>query len=318
MQDEVRRQAAHTLTVPFYSSVCWVLLIGSHLCLCVSFLYVRQFPHHYIDARFPYYRNCDPKRRQGWQNSIRHNLSLNDCFIKRARDGIGPASDRKGNFWTLSPDSENMFDNGNYKRRRRMKRNSRNTSTDDSALTLQPWFLQYMQRQAQQHVNFKLFCYTVSYFCLPRNIWIKHFRPKRSFMKKKGKCRYGGEQVVDFSTKASIMHASIGHLLFVHPPTMFHLGEEPTSSTNAPAGMYWPPTAPSTSSGVSPTLSRQIIDQKPVITAPPSGLLSPTISSYRGDEITQWQSPHLLPSISSFDEQPQHTVYEPRPNQYQA
>lgn len=172
-------------------------------------------------------------------------------------------------------------------------------------------------------------------------------------MKKKGKCRYGGEQIVDFSTKASIMHASIGHLvincfvswspyrlqcwslllngydlghryansviqLFVHPPTMFHLGEEPTSSTNAPAGMYWPPTAPSTSSGVSPTLSRQIIDQKPVITAPPSGLLSPTISSYRGDEITQWQSPHLLPSISSFDEQPQHTVYEPRPNQYQA
>ncbi|VDK18013.1 unnamed protein product [Anisakis simplex] len=73
--------------------------------------------YNYIDARFPYYRNCDSKRRQGWQNSIRHNLSLNDCFIKRARDGIGPASDRKGNFWTLSPDSENMFDNGNYKRR---------------------------------------------------------------------------------------------------------------------------------------------------------------------------------------------------------
>lgn len=83
----------------------------------------KDFSHHlsyrlqYIDARFPYYRNCDPKRRQGWQNSIRHNLSLNDCFIKKARDGVGPANDRKGNFWTLSPDSINMFDNGNFKRR---------------------------------------------------------------------------------------------------------------------------------------------------------------------------------------------------------
>ncbi|KAL3994218.1 Fork head domain family protein [Acanthocheilonema viteae] len=108
--------------------------------------------YHYIDARFPYYRNCDPKRRQGWQNSIRHNLSLNDCFIKKARDGIGPANDRKGNFWTLSPDSVNMFDNGNFKRRRRMRRATRCTGAEDKTLNLQPWFLQYMQRQAQQQV----------------------------------------------------------------------------------------------------------------------------------------------------------------------
>ncbi|KHN85323.1 Forkhead box protein I2-A [Toxocara canis] len=212
--------------------------------------------YNYIDARFPYYRNCDPKRRQGWQNSIRHNLSLNDCFIKRARDGIGPASDRKGNFWTLSPDSENMFDNGNYKRRRRMKRNSRNTNTEESTLTLQPWFLQYMQRQAQQH-------------------------------------------------------------LFVHPPTMFHIGDEPSGSTNVPAGMYWPTTTPS-ATAITPTLNNQLIDQKPVIsTAPTPSLISPTLS-YRSDEIMQWQSPHVLPSISSFDDQPQNSIYEPRSNQYQA
>lgn len=73
----------------------------------------RQF----IDRRFAFYRNAECKRRQGWQNSIRHNLSLNDCFIKVPRDGLGAATDRKGNYWTLAPNFEEMFDNGNYKRR---------------------------------------------------------------------------------------------------------------------------------------------------------------------------------------------------------
>lgn len=74
--------------------------------------------YKFIDAKFPYYRSADPKRRQGWQNSIRHNLSLNDCFLKRARDGMSHANERKGNYWTLAADCTPMFDNGNYKRRR--------------------------------------------------------------------------------------------------------------------------------------------------------------------------------------------------------
>uniref|UniRef100_A0AC35TLW6 Fork-head domain-containing protein n=1 Tax=Rhabditophanes sp. KR3021 TaxID=114890 RepID=A0AC35TLW6_9BILA len=79
--------------------------------------------YSYIENTFPYYKECDIKRRQGWQNSIRHNLSLNDCFVKKARDGVGPVNDRKGNFWALAPDCDNMFENNNYRRRKRLKRN---------------------------------------------------------------------------------------------------------------------------------------------------------------------------------------------------
>ena len=52
--------------------------------------------YEYIQEKFPYYRNL--KSKKGWQNSIRHNLSLNDCFVKCPGEG-GP--ERKGNKWTI-------------------------------------------------------------------------------------------------------------------------------------------------------------------------------------------------------------------------
>lgn len=59
--------------------------------------------YNWISVHFPYYKQKDA----GWQNSIRHNLSLNDAFIKTEK-----SNDGKGHFWQVKPGCETKFFKG--------------------------------------------------------------------------------------------------------------------------------------------------------------------------------------------------------------
>lgn len=67
---------------------------------------------HILD-NYPYFRNRGP----GWRNSIRHNLSLNDCFIKAGRSANG-----KGHYWAIHPANLEDFKKGDFRRRKAQRK----------------------------------------------------------------------------------------------------------------------------------------------------------------------------------------------------
>lgn len=69
--------------------------------------------YQWIMDNFAYFRNRGP----GWRNSIRHNLSLNDCFIKNGRSANG-----KGHYWSIHPANKEDFKRGDFRRRRAQRK----------------------------------------------------------------------------------------------------------------------------------------------------------------------------------------------------
>ncbi|CAF1173311.1 unnamed protein product [Rotaria sordida] len=69
--------------------------------------------YQWILDHYPYFRARGP----GWRNSIRHNLSLNDCFIKAGRSANG-----KGHYWSIHPANLADFLSGDFRRRRAQRR----------------------------------------------------------------------------------------------------------------------------------------------------------------------------------------------------
>ena len=83
--------------------------------------------YQYIMDNFRYYNN----KEKAWRNSIRHNLSLNECFIKNGR-----ADNGKGNYWSIHPACEEDFAKGDYRRRqarRRARKSAKENRVSDSS-----------------------------------------------------------------------------------------------------------------------------------------------------------------------------------------
>lgn len=83
--------------------------------------------YQYLSTHFSFFQG----QYQGWKNSVRHNLSLNECFIKLPKAMGKPG---KGHYWTIDPNCEFMFEEGSFRRRPRGFRRKCQTSQNGSLI----------------------------------------------------------------------------------------------------------------------------------------------------------------------------------------
>ena len=65
--------------------------------------------YQWISEKYPYFK----LKERSWRNSVRHNLSLNECFVKSGRSENG-----KGSYWSIHPANIEDFTQGDFRRRR--------------------------------------------------------------------------------------------------------------------------------------------------------------------------------------------------------
>lgn len=80
----------------------YAMLIGMSILRAPNRRLTLAHIYKWISDSFAYYRTVET----GWQNSIRHNLSLNKAFVKRERPKDDPG---KGNYWLIAPGCESHF-----------------------------------------------------------------------------------------------------------------------------------------------------------------------------------------------------------------
>ncbi|XP_076366202.1 uncharacterized protein LOC143255048 [Tachypleus tridentatus] len=104
--EEIDYKSNGSLKPPFsYATLICMAMKANKNKMTLSSIY------KWIRENFMYYKNADPS----WQNSIRHNLSLNKSFVKVPRSKDEPG---KGGFWKLDPNYAKSLVDGVFKKRR--------------------------------------------------------------------------------------------------------------------------------------------------------------------------------------------------------
>lgn len=83
-------------------ALSYALLIGQSILRAPNRRLTLASIYKWISDSFAFYNSAE----SGWQNSIRHNLSLNKAFYKQERPKDDPG---KGNYWAITPGMEVQF-----------------------------------------------------------------------------------------------------------------------------------------------------------------------------------------------------------------
>lgn len=97
-----------------------------------------------ISARHPYYK----MEARNWQNSIRHNLTLNKSFTKVPRMS---SSEGRGSYWKLEPGAESIIFKRSARNVNKSASNSANTSANSAGIASSGEIIH--QQIVQQPVN---------------------------------------------------------------------------------------------------------------------------------------------------------------------
>ncbi|XP_019906430.2 forkhead box protein J1-B-like isoform X2 [Esox lucius] len=128
--EEVDYMTNHQVKPPYsYATmICMAMRASKQNKITLSAIY------NWIKENFCYYRHAEPS----WQNSIRHNLSLNKCFVKVPRRKDEPG---KGGFWQIDSQHADLSVDGVFRRRRMpathfyTQKNSKNHQSSQNRIT---------------------------------------------------------------------------------------------------------------------------------------------------------------------------------------
>ncbi|CAF1008270.1 unnamed protein product, partial [Didymodactylos carnosus] len=99
--------------------------------------------YDWIIEQYPYYGKLTGK---AWRNSIRHNLSLNECFVR-----LNKAENGRGCYWGIHPANVDTFEHGDFRRRQARLRAKRSVVDLTKYPNETSFMLQQQQQQQQEH-----------------------------------------------------------------------------------------------------------------------------------------------------------------------